>query len=198
MKDRIKIPIYFLAYGFVFLCLNKIIISVYKFDITIVERTTIILVMLLGIGVITYSIFGIVIQIIYHVKFSKNIKISIAKNSWRQVVMIVIYAVCIFSLYITNAAVGYSILVVAILPLVFNRICIKCNQYFILFENKLLYLGDDFIIYQVERVHIDKENSAYILFMTSEAGTKEKLVLPESKLNKYGKRNDLMKWFREC
>jgi hypothetical protein len=162
-----------------------------------VERTAILLVMLLGIGVVVLCISGIFMQVFYHYKFSNNIRIFLAQNCWRQIALIVIYTVGIFCLHSLRVEEGYIILVVAILPLALNRICLKCNQYFILFEHKLLYLGKDFTLYQVESVHVDKENSAYILYMSSEEGTKEKLILPVNKLANKEKKNDLEKWLND-
>jgi amino acid transporter len=170
---------------------------VYQFDITMVERTAILLVMLMGIGVVVLCIAGIVIQIIFHYKFSHNLRIFLSKNYWRQIVLIVAYAICIICLYNTRIDGGYIILTVAILPLTFQRLCLKCNQYFILFEHKLLYLGKDFILYQVENINLDKENSAYVLYMTSEDGTMEKLVIPLSKVVNKEKKKDLEKWLKD-
>jgi uncharacterized protein with PQ loop repeat len=115
-----------------------------------------------GTAIISFGIFGVLLQIIYRIKYKYHEKIVISKNNFRQGLLLVMYFLLISLFYILNRDSTDLIIISIITPFSLYKYCLKCNEYFIKLEDKVIFLRNNYTLYEVEQVCIDESSYKFI------------------------------------
>lgn len=190
MSNLKKICIYLIIYGITILSASNIIKSIWLESNSIIVKTLMILVMLLGMGNISICVFGIIIQCIYYQKFAYKKRVILKKNIWKSIIMITIYSLFIILANIVKIDGTQLMILIGIFPFALHRICIKCDTYFVSTEDTLIYLSENYVLYNIVNAQYGN-NKTLILEALSEHGKTEKILLDESIFIKEGIKEEI-------